>query len=99
MVEHASSFCLKYTKGKIITADPETLGIFTFKTKKDANRFINNTFYLILKVRPIGKGTTPKLISNFVNVDGLQTFFINPHVGTSNIPAGTICYPAVRMLD
>ena len=95
-----SPFCQKYLKGKIITADPQTLGIFTFKTKKEAMFFRWFSTWLILKVQPIGRGTVPKLISHNTDKRSLIRFF-KELSGRIRIkpPKGTICYPAVKVLD
>lgn len=100
VIHPKSRFCHKYLKGKTITANPETLGIFTFKTKGEARNFIWHHTWLILRVEPIGKGETPKLISHNTDQRSLIRFFKNL---TSMIrmkpPKGTICYPAVKVLD
>ena len=50
-------FSRKYLQNTTIKANPQTLGIFTFETKKDAEAFIGaNCDWLILRVQPIGRG-------------------------------------------
>ena len=101
IISHQSRFCQKYLKGKIVRADPETLGIFTFETEKAAKLFIWPRPWLILRVQPIGKGKIPKLISLYTYQEHLIRFIKNlttKHT-TRLIPTGTICYPAVKVLD
>lgn len=51
---------LRYDKGNIVKAHPDSLGIFVFKRKKDAEKFCQSPSIghnrLILRVETIGKG-------------------------------------------
>lgn len=100
VIHPQSSFCQNYLKGKIVTADPQTPGIFTFKTKAEVRNFMWHRTWLILKVQPIGKGTVPKLISDNTDKRSLIRFFkeLSGRIRTKP-PRGTICYPAVKVLD
>ena len=92
---------LKYRKGAIVHALPNTVGIFTFKTKAQAEELMNLVPGLILKVRPIGRGKTPKAISAWTSAENLNEFYrTGMRNGVDPIPPdGTICYPAVEVLD
>ena len=94
-----SKFCHYYIKGETIKANPETLGIFTFKTHKEASNFLTNHTWLILRVKPIGKGKTPKIIAPWANRNALEEFYEGGPIKTNEVPKGTICYPAVKVLD
>ena len=95
-----------YKKGIIVKATRGTLGIFVFKTKKFAEDFIidylaSNSQFQILKVKSIGKGRSPKLIANFIFLLASQDINMFYEEGILAIPPpdGTICYPAVKVLD
>jgi len=54
-------FILKYEKGSIIKGKDDSLGVFCFKTKRDATHFANNfTTSRILRVVPLKRGKSPK---------------------------------------
>lgn len=94
-----------YTKGETIHAVKSTLGIFVFHTRKQAKAFIAKYVIKhitkILRVRPIGRGKVPKVI---VQAGACHTHIIDFYIDlyqviTTNPPTGTICYPAVEVLD
>ena len=100
LINRRSCFCQKYLKGKIVTADPQTPGIFTFQTKQHAEVFMPQMEQLILKVKPLGKGVTPSCISRDLCQRDLMRFFKSlASKLTMWPPNGTICYPAVKVLD
>lgn len=100
VIDGRSGFSWKYLKDTVVTADPQTPGIFTFKTKAEARNFMWYQTWLILKVQPIGKGTVPKLISHNTDKRSLIRFFkeLSGRIRMKP-PRGTICYPAVKVLD
>lgn len=65
-------YCKFYHKDTIVEAEPGTLGLMVFDTKKDALDFSRHTScekggHLILEVQPIGKGKRPmKICSHFL---------------------------------
>ena len=88
---------LKYKKGCIVKAKPKTLGIFTFKRKKDAVHFsVYNVLrgISIIKVKAIGRGKTPKIIGGLHELD----IFYKGFEGNYFVPEGTICYKSVEVL-
>jgi len=95
----------KYIKGKIITAKDETFGIFTFKTLIDVEKFSSfslKTNISVLKVRPIGRGKVPKLISRYITSRKISNFYKDSYPSLFNImspPQGTICYKSVEVLE
>ena len=93
-------FRLEYFKGKVVKAEPETLGIMVFDTFKNANLFIhNNTLaYKIIKVRPIGRGKKEPTICSCISEGAINYFYTSKYRGCSP-PPGTICYPAVEVLE
>ena len=88
---------LVYEKNKIIKARKDTFGVFCFKTKEYASRFIGiyNWDVLLLKVEPIGKGKKPNRIGLY---NHLKNFYKKP-TGGIDPPLGTICYPSVKVLE
>ena len=100
-VIYGEDFFKKYLKNTIVKADPTTLGIFLFKTKKNAEDFTKNTRgWIILKVKTVGEGKKPKEISGSISIRGLTEFYDNSETAkTEFMPFGTICYPAVEVLE
>jgi len=101
-----SRYMKYYEKGHITKAEPDTLGIFVFHQRKQAKKWVEksvNRWYKILRVRPIGKGKTPKFIGMWYTVRNLNQFYsihyCNFLTHNTEIPTGTICYPAVEVLD
>ena len=90
------TYQLKYKKNKTVKAAENSLGIFCFKRKMDAEDFIGMIPDLkIIRVKPIGKGKIPKEIGI---VTMISKFYLGKGI-THIIPSGTICYPAVLVLD
>ena len=86
-----AQYSLLYPKGIIVTALENTLGIMTFKRKKDADDFTksfkrwlnishNSTFiertYEIIRVWGIGRGKVPKRVSTWTTALGLAEFYM-----------------------
>ena len=96
----------QYLKNDIIQADPDTHGIMVFDTYDNANDFRNNHPMFcdhILKVSPIGKGKRVKYLSTGQHEFEIRKFylkkiwnFVRKRMST---PKGTICYPAVKVLE
>ena len=101
-----SKYILTYEKGAIVEADKNTLGIFTFQTRKQAEEFkyyyLETPYlYAIIKVKPLDKrGKVPEKVSYWLMPGALGQFY-----GTSHLPKlcppveGTICYRAVEVLS
>jgi hypothetical protein len=96
MFWHNEGYNLLYKEGEITRAPKSSLGIFCFKTKKQAINYItNNTYYFdedmytIRRVIPIGRGKVPKKIP--YGWPFPSEIYTTP-------PSGTICYPAVKVL-
>jgi len=101
-----SRYAIKYPKGEIVKAPADSLGIFCFKTQKRAKEFIRphaHKNYLFIKVEPIGRGVSPKKINTLYFRLDLQGQLIPGWTlsknNTENPPEGTICYPAVKVLE
>lgn len=101
-----------YIKNEIVTGEKDSLGIFCFRRKMDLMNFIKWLKFddikdlLILKVEPIGKGITPKIISVNMTEHLLRIFYyynnkkeIYQSLNRTSAPKGTICYPSVKVLD
>ncbi len=93
-------FSRKYLKGSTIKAEPNTLGIFVFDTLIHAKLFVgNNKKRLILKVKPVGKEHIPYQISGNFWKYSLINFYKSMAGIKIYPPSGTICYPAVEVLE
>ena len=103
-----------YTKGTVVKAYPGSVGIFTFKTRKDAEEFIYREAtidedFIILRVKPIGRGKKPdKILAWAISILGNYNFLEGYFNGEFSLLEsedlmepykGTICYPAVEVLD
>jgi len=125
MIHGHSNFSINYEKDTTVYADPDTLGIMVFKTKRQAKDWMKHKneygYDLIIKrVVPIGRGKVPKHISADVHSDDMRAYYelvnsIEPKLFSRTyrkyeledghevtvikpIP-GTICYPAVYVVD
>ena len=101
IINKRSPFCLTYLPDTIVTAPKGTIGIMTFETKGDADWWWKNRHsdYLIIKVIPIGRGHRPKLISSDVLTRLLRLFYKKGECRNMKPPVGTICYPAVQVIE
>ena len=101
-----AAYRITYTDTGVITAPRGTLGIFCFNSIHDVRMWTKSCNYWtvhipkLLRVLPIGPGRTPKYIADiFMNVS-LSTFYDkNYEHSFFGPPEGTICYPAVIVLD
>jgi len=104
---------LNYKKDTIVEAPKGTLGIMVFERKYQAEKFIRRqtdcpACFNIKRVLSIGKGKKPYSICRISILDSdydLDQFYrkniIDPFYRISKVspPDGTICYPAVKVLD
>jgi len=99
------NYQLAYPPGQVVSADAETLGITVFRTLENARKFIWNSLrpgkhlYLIVKVKPIGRGKRVRLVSLFRNSKSLTDFYAGRWVEKCPPPEGTLCYKAVEVLS
>ena len=102
LIHPKSKFCKRYLRASVVEADPQTLGIFTYKTRQQAEDYREywQRDWLILRVKPIGYGKVPKEISVYLSQRSIICFIkkLASMISTTP-PYGTICYPAVRVLD
>ena len=100
-----SDYINTYERDTTVRAKKGSLGIFTFKTMKAALKFIKpysslSHTAIILRVEPIGKGKTPLGIAPGGSVlNSILDFYSGKAEGKIPPPEGTICYPAVRVLN
>ncbi len=93
-----------YNTGQIIKAEESTLGIFVFNTLQNAVGFIKSHTLservLILKVFGFGKEIRPGDIIASSNKYDIENFYsgIGDFCSVA-VPSGTICFPAVKVLD
>jgi hypothetical protein len=101
VVHGSSKYGLKYDPKTEVHALPETLGVICFTTYKKAYNFIRQHWYygencMIIKVIPMGKGSTPQ---DMGPPSRLHDFYTHGAVSHMTPPDGTICYPAVYVVD
>ena len=88
---------LFYPEYEVVEADPKSMGIFVFNTQKSAQRYIESHGRLgqcrVLRAEPLSRGYVPSEIHS-VRHGG----FIWWDVITA-VPAGTMCYHKIRVLD
>jgi len=96
-VIHCEKFKLKYPKGAIVKAPPKTMGIFCFKTLKDAQDFAFD-YEIIIEVEGIGEPYEPDFA---VDIRYLKYFTKYRELGNcykERVPKGTICFKKVKVL-
>ena len=96
-----------YNVGDVVVAEPGSLGIMCFNSKRASDRFIRehgvNNFKTILVITK-DKGRRPKIIGSQQSEGGLARFYTNPLMlyydreVIQRSPEGTICYPEVEVL-
>ena len=99
-----SDYIKTYERDTIVRAKKGSLGIFVFKTRKAALRFVNRHASLddtiILQAKPIGKGKIPiGIAKGGAILDYVLHFYSDRHCRKMPPPKGTICYPAVKVLN
>jgi len=102
VIGHSRSiFVLKYKKGETVQAPEGTAGIFCFKRKKDAEDWAFGTMsrfgeYEIIKVKGKGKPCYPEYI---LPHSYTRKFRFWKKYGVYYPPQGTVCFPAVKVLE
>lgn len=103
---NSQKYVKKYLPGTIVKADEKTLGIFCFKDIISIKKFCCPYYYKIFRVHGIGKPSIPDAICSNSKTKFMNSFYkgniplfkVNI-IKTSMIPNGTICFPAVEVLD
>ena len=103
-IYNPSVYINTYERDTVVRAKEGSLGIFTFKTKKAAREFIERYGSLkhitILRVKPIGKGKTPtEIVLGGSVLNSILDFYSGKFCKKVPPPQGTICYPAVKVLN
>jgi len=104
------AYRLNYSKDAIVRAKEGALGVAVFGRKEEAKTFCDRrSFFKIVRVLPVGRGRTVKVISNNQSDRLLDIFYryIAKYQGIprSSIlipmapPRGTMFYPAVEVLE
>ena len=96
-------FSRKYSKGKIIKSEKNTLGLFCFKNLENAKNFcimnMRDKTATIIKVRGIGKSSCPDFVSGSASLISLSGFYIDKmSVFTYKPLPNTICFQSVEVL-
>ena len=103
----SDKYCLKYKKGNIVGAIKGTKGIFCFEAKdqaEDFKRMIDNSGYYYhkhktIKVRGRGNPLRPRIIGYGNEIEAFyKNRDKNRDKGQRAWP-GTICFPAVEVLE
>jgi len=110
IVNANSEFCLTYEKDTTVSAPEGTLGIMVFKTRTEAENWIElwerERSWKIKRVIPTGRGKTPLEICSTGLTKDLRIFY--NHIKSlfrlskgykQEIIPGTICYPEVFVVD
>ena len=88
---------LSYPEQEVVRADPKSMGIFVFNTRKSAQRYIAENWslgpYKVLRVEPLSRGCAPGKIHS-VRHGGFIWWDV-----IKAVPAGTMCYYKIRVLD
>ena len=92
-------YLLAYLPGNIVTAPEGTLGIMTFKTRRQAEDFSFKSDAEIIRVRGIGRGKVPAKVCNGTREFALDAFYFGGVIGKSAPPDGTICYQSIEVLS
>ena len=107
---YSETLGLIYEQGTVVKARPETLGVFTFRRKKDALvwPFFKSGLanLMILRVRAHGRGKKPKEVIQYtINIrDFLHDVKVgrpwpSSYIKWMEAPEGTLCYPSVEVMD
>jgi len=110
LINAQSEFCLTYEKDTTVHAPEGTLGIMVFHTKSEAKFWMSGwereRYWKIKRVIPIGRGKTPEFICREVLTRHLRNFYIDLKYlvkirkkDRGEVIPGTICYPAVFVVD
>lgn len=95
-------FRLFYAKDTTVLAVGNTYGVMTFDSLTNAQIFVSkySPWLQIIKVKPIGRGKRRKYISGDQSNYGIDNFY-KRRVKVFGMPSpkGTICYPAVKVLE
>lgn len=105
-----SSFYLEYKKGKKVKAPKGSLGIMVFSTRERAISFLHGVLgwrdlSRIKRVVSAGTAKFPKRMSSIVNTRSIERFNQQIAQGQGftshgrHLPAGTVCYPEVFVVD
>lgn len=95
-------FRKKYEEDEIVAAVPGTLGIMVFKSLEEAKAFRiprAHKCFQIVTVEPIGRGKTPKRIAGVSEYSIKRFYMKDSREYRDLVPKGTICYPAVMVLE
>lgn len=99
------SYARKYQLGEIVTAKKNTLGIFCFKDLLSVRKWCNPSSFKILLVESMGEPLVPEVMCVCYRIRYLNSFYNHDKPKrsdrwkTNNVPQGTICFPAVKVLD
>ena len=110
VVDGNSPYGLKYLPGTKVTAKEGTFGIMTFVEKYQANSFAYHLGWsniherekcIVITVETIGRGKYPKIISSMTETINLDSFYKDDNYWKRETvpPDGTMCYPAVKVLE
>jgi hypothetical protein len=108
MINGNSPYGLKYDPDTEVYALPETMGVMCFQSRKWAEKWLKSHWFIglnniIVEVIPMGKGHMPKVVANpkkldlwYNDIKAYRRIHLHPFLTP---PDGTICYPAVYVVN
>ncbi len=104
------SFTLRYNAGARVKAPKGSIGIFTFETREQAERFLNWTHSsrdsTIKRVKTFGRGKRPKVIIRpkreclkMLTTRRLACLLADCDYMSRDIYEGTLCYKEVEVMS
>ncbi len=107
IVNGKSKYAIKYIPNQNVYAPENTMGIFVFTTRYAAEdwmydwiRILRSYPHLIvIRVLPIGKGQTVRLVSSNISSEGLDRYYNQLNHFSTFAPEYTMVYPGVHVID
>jgi len=106
-VVSSRKYFLTYEKNKIVECLEGTVGVFCFRRKTDAiefKKYFCRQGYII-KLRPLGKVSKPKISFYWDDLESFYTHFAYYSIRSSAtylanaLPQGTVCCDSVLVID
>jgi len=105
MVNGNSKYARKYEDGDNVYAHGETHGIFVFETIIEAKTWMgtwelfHHKRFLLLKVIPLGRGSSITWVADKPDTDTIDHYYNNPKTTlVMQAPYRTMAYPGVHVI-
>lgn len=112
IVNGNSKYALRYTRGSVVKAPEGTMGIFVFKSQRDAYKWcvmLNSVDpwrdawrFIVIKVLPLSRGKKVNFVHGGVSTESLDNFYIErdgSEMHFASAPDGTYAHQSVRVLS